>query len=116
MSVLFSLLGSSSGPALLQHAGWFALLLLFAASIVTVLTWLVQYSFGIWRRGAVRQRPPASLGIWSSLLKLGCSREDSVSGSGLKRLITSLFSFKSFRDNWQRTWIKALNDQACRIG
>ncbi|XP_048418149.1 phospholipid transfer protein C2CD2L isoform X2 [Stegostoma tigrinum] len=116
MSVLLSLLGSFSGPALLQHAGWFALLLLFAASIVTVLTWLVQYSVGIWRRGAVRQRPPASLGIWSSLLKLGCSREDSVSGSGLKRLITSLFSFKSFRDNWQRTWIKALNDQACRIG
>ncbi|XP_072449415.1 phospholipid transfer protein C2CD2L isoform X2 [Chiloscyllium punctatum] len=117
MSVLFSLLGSSSGPALLQHAGWLALLLLFAASIVTVLTWLVQYSFGIWRRGAGdRQRPPASLGIWSSLLKLGCSREDSVSGSGLRRLVTSLFSFKSFRDNWQRTWIKALNDQACRIG
>ncbi|XP_067910130.1 phospholipid transfer protein C2CD2L [Heterodontus francisci] len=119
MSVVFSLLGNVSAPAIFHDAGWFALLLLFVASIVTVLTWLLQYSFGIFRRAdpaAQQYRPPASLGLWSSLLKLGCSREDSASASGLKHLVTSLFSFKSFRDNWQKAWIKALNDQACRIG
>ncbi|XP_078388925.1 phospholipid transfer protein C2CD2L isoform X1 [Cetorhinus maximus] len=119
MAAAFSLFGSSSAPAAFRDAGWLALLLLFAASIVTVLTWLVQYSFGILRRAgpaAKQHGPAASLGLWSSLLKLGCSREDSASASGLKRLVTSLFSFRSFRDNWQRAWIKALNDQACRIG
>ncbi|XP_078055097.1 phospholipid transfer protein C2CD2L [Mustelus asterias] len=125
MSALFSLVGGASAPALLHQAGWIALLFLFVASIATVLTWLLQYSFGILRRGGgipARQPqqsqriPAASLGLWSCLLKLGCSREDSASASGLKRLVTSLFSFKSFRDNWQRAWIKALNDQACRIG
>uniref|UniRef100_UPI00398F28DD phospholipid transfer protein C2CD2L isoform X2 n=1 Tax=Pristiophorus japonicus TaxID=55135 RepID=UPI00398F28DD len=122
MAVLFSLLGGASAPDILHHAGWLALLLLFATSIVTVLAWLVQYSLGILRRAPgpaapdQHHRPSAGLGLWSSLLQLGCSREDSSCASGLKRLVTSLFSFKSFRDNWQKAWIKALNDQACRIG
>ncbi|XP_067827044.1 phospholipid transfer protein C2CD2L isoform X2 [Heptranchias perlo] len=117
MPVVFSLFGGgASAPAIFHDAGWVTLLLLFIASIVTVLTWLVQYSFGILRRSADQDRPPASLGLWSSLLQLGCSREDSASAPGLKRLVTSLFSFKSFRDNWQKAWIKALNDQACRNG
>ncbi|XP_062894353.1 phospholipid transfer protein C2CD2L isoform X2 [Mobula hypostoma] len=117
MALAFGLLGGTS--ATFQDAGWLILLLLFAASIVTVLTWLVQYSFGILRRSglaALRHRPPAALGLWSSLLQLGCSREDSGSTSGLRHLLRSLSSFKSFRDNWQKAWIRALNDQACRIG
>ncbi|XP_072342623.1 phospholipid transfer protein C2CD2L isoform X2 [Scyliorhinus torazame] len=117
LSAAFSLLGGPSAPAAaFPDVGWMALLLLFAASLATVLTWLVQYSLGILRRDAQQRPSPASLGLWSCLVKLGCSREDSASASGLKRLVTSLFSFKSFRDNWQRAWIKALNEQACRIG
>ncbi|XP_051896061.1 phospholipid transfer protein C2CD2L isoform X2 [Pristis pectinata] len=117
MALAFGLLGGAS--AVFHDAGWLILLLLFAASIVTVLTWLVQYSFGIFRRSgpAARQhRSPVALGLWSSLLQLGCSREDSASTSGLRHLLTSLSSFKSLRDNWQKAWIRALNDQACRIG
>ncbi|XP_078282660.1 phospholipid transfer protein C2CD2L isoform X2 [Rhinoraja longicauda] len=115
---LLGLLGASP-PSTLHDAGWLLLLLLFAASIVTVLTWLVQYSFGIVRRSgtaALQHRPPGAMGLWSSLLQLGCSREDSASSSGLRHLLASLSSFKSFRDNWQNAWIKALNDQACRMG
>ncbi|KAK5858375.1 hypothetical protein PBY51_002519 [Eleginops maclovinus] len=39
-----------------------------------------------------------------------------ASEAGVKGLLTSLFSFKSFREHWQRTWVKALNEQACRHG
>ncbi|XP_055516678.1 phospholipid transfer protein C2CD2L [Leucoraja erinacea] len=124
MALALGLLGGGGGGAAspqstLHDAGWLLLLLLFAASIVTVLTWLVQYSVGILRRSgtaALQHRPPGALGLWTSLLQLGCSREDSASSSGLRHLLASLSSFKSFRDNWQNAWIKALNDQACRMG
>ncbi|XP_069751100.1 phospholipid transfer protein C2CD2L isoform X1 [Narcine bancroftii] len=115
----FGLFGGVSVPSLFHDAGWLILWVLFAASTVTVLTWLVQYSVGIFRRVSrpvTRHRSADALGLWSSLLQLGCSREISASTSGLRHLLASLSSFKSFRDNWQKAWIKALNDQACRIG
>uniref|UniRef100_A0A8C0R0B2 C2CD2 like n=1 Tax=Canis lupus dingo TaxID=286419 RepID=A0A8C0R0B2_CANLU len=37
-------------------------------------------------------------------------------GCGVRGLLASLFAFKSFRENWQRAWVRALNEQACRDG
>uniref|UniRef100_H3C3H9 C2cd2 like n=1 Tax=Tetraodon nigroviridis TaxID=99883 RepID=H3C3H9_TETNG len=38
------------------------------------------------------------------------------SEAGVKGLLISLFSYKSIREQCQRTWVKALNEQACRHG
>uniref|UniRef100_A0A3Q1HQP6 C2cd2 like n=1 Tax=Acanthochromis polyacanthus TaxID=80966 RepID=A0A3Q1HQP6_9TELE len=117
----------------LQELSWLCLVGLFLASLLIVLGWLFQYSLTVlrlWRsRKAAKQvrteaawqlrQPPQSLagGVWSFLLKLRASRDGgTASEAGVKGLLTSLFSFKSFREHWQRTWVKALNEQACRHG
>lgn len=117
----------------LQELSWLCLVGLFLASLLIVLGWLFQYSLTVlrlWRsRKAAKQvrteaawqltQPPQSLvgGVWSFLLKLRSGRDGgSASEAGIKGLLTSLFSFKSFREHWQRTWVKALNEQACRHG
>ncbi|KAK6467998.1 phospholipid transfer protein C2CD2L-like isoform X1 [Huso huso] len=122
----------------LKDFSWLFLVALFFASLLTVLTWLVQYSIGIVRRRG-RKEPNTcgsaagpgtfpshqqALGVWGSLLKLGFGREGGGGGgaaggepeAGVKGLLSSLFAFKSFRESWQRTWVRALNEQACRNG
>lgn len=117
----------------LQELSWLCLVGLFLASLLIVLGWLFQYSLTVlrlWRsRTAAKQvrteaawqlsQSPQSLagGVWNFLLKLRAGRDGgSASEAGIKGLLTSLFSFKSFREHWQRTWVKALNEQACRHG
>ncbi|XP_069854158.1 phospholipid transfer protein C2CD2L-like isoform X2 [Dipodomys merriami] len=111
-----------------QDLGWAALLVLFAASLLTVSGWLLQYARGLWRaraRGG-RGRGPAlaaeagaslrELGVWRSLLRLRATRAGAPGEPGVRGLLASLFAFKSFRENWQRAWVRALNEQACRDG
>uniref|UniRef100_A0A3Q0RS90 C2cd2 like n=1 Tax=Amphilophus citrinellus TaxID=61819 RepID=A0A3Q0RS90_AMPCI len=116
----------------LQELSWLCLVGLFLASLVIVLGWLLQYSLTVlrlWRarnaakrdsrEPAWRQQPHHSLagGLWGFLLKLRSGRDGGpASEAGVKSLLTSLFSFKSFRELFQRTWVKALNEQACRHG
>ena len=104
------------------------LLILFAASLLTVLGWLLQYARGLWlarARGGRGQGPafaaePAvslrELGVWRSLLRLRATRAGAPEEPGVRGLLASLFAFKSFRENWQRAWVRALNEQACRDG
>ncbi|KAM9767545.1 phospholipid transfer protein C2CD2L isoform 5-T5 [Dama dama] len=111
-----------------RDVGWAALLILFAASLLTVLGWLLQYARGLWlarARGGRGQRPafaaePAGslreLGVWRSLLRLRATRAGAPEEPGVRGLLASLFAFKSFRENWQRAWVRALNEQACRDG
>ncbi|XP_070839849.1 phospholipid transfer protein C2CD2L [Chaetodon trifascialis] len=118
----------------LRELGWLCLVGLFLASVFIVLGWLLQYSLTLLRLRRARKTgeqdggDPAwqqlsliqphhswARGVWSFLLKLRPSR-DGGSEDGVKGLLTSLFSFKSFREHWQRTWVKALNEQACRHG
>lgn len=108
--------------------GWAALLILFAASLLTVLGWLLQYARSLWlarARGGRGQGPafaaePAvslrELGVWRSLLRLRATRAGAPEEPGVRGLLASLFAFKSFRENWQRAWVRALNEQACRDG
>lgn len=108
--------------------GWAALLILFAASLLTVFGWLLQYARGLWlvrARGSRVPRPalaaePAGslreLGVWRSLLRLRATRAAAPEEPGIRGLLASLFAFKSFRENWQRAWVRALNEQACRDG
>ncbi|XP_043356859.1 phospholipid transfer protein C2CD2L isoform X8 [Dermochelys coriacea] len=101
--------------------GWAALVLLFTASLLTVSAWLLQYSRGVW---SGRGKPETSggalreAGIWKSLLRLRVAPdgapEEAVAGA--RGLLASLFAFRSFRENWQRAWVRALNEQACRHG
>ncbi|XP_055963461.1 phospholipid transfer protein C2CD2L isoform X2 [Sorex fumeus] len=111
-----------------RDVGWAALLVLFAASLLTVFGWLLQYARGVWQaraRGG-RGAGPASaaepagplreLGVWRSLLRLRMCRAGAPAESGVRGLLASLFAFKSFRENWQRAWVRALNEQACRDG
>lgn len=120
----------------LQQFGWLCLVGLFLASLLIVLGWLLQYLLNLLRlrkaRKTVEQdrREPAwqqlSLtqphrsqpgGVLGFLLKLRSGQDGGpASEAGVKGLLTSLFSFKSFRGHWQRTWVKALNEQACRHG
>ncbi|XP_062288921.1 phospholipid transfer protein C2CD2L isoform X1 [Scomber scombrus] len=120
----------------LQELGWLCLVGLFLASLLIVLAWLLQYSLTVlrlWRAkrtaklgrgGAARlQLTPSQLhqsqaaGVWGFLLKICSGRGGGpASEAGVKGLLTSLFSFKSFREHWQRTWVNALNEQACRHG
>ncbi|XP_077903265.1 phospholipid transfer protein C2CD2L isoform X3 [Ictidomys tridecemlineatus] len=111
-----------------QDVGWAALLFLFAASLLTVFGWLLQYARGLWlaraRRGrgsgtALATEPGGSLrelGVWRSLLRLRATRAGAPEEPGVRGLLASLFAFKSFRENWQRAWVRALNEQACRDG
>ncbi|XP_068844690.1 phospholipid transfer protein C2CD2L isoform X3 [Capricornis sumatraensis] len=111
-----------------RDVGWAALLILFAASLLTVLGWLLQYARGLWlarARGGRGQGPafaaePAvslrELGVWRSLLRLRATRAGAPEEPGVRGLLASLFAFKSFRENWQRAWVRALNEQACRDG
>lgn len=120
----------------LQELGWLCLVGLFLTSLLIVLGWLLQYLLTVlrlWRsRKTAKQdrkdiawqqlsitQPQQSLagGAWGFLLKLRSGRGAGASSeAGVKGLLTSLFSFKSFREHWQRTWVKALNEQACRHG
>uniref|UniRef100_A0A4X1SGP8 C2 domain-containing protein n=1 Tax=Sus scrofa TaxID=9823 RepID=A0A4X1SGP8_PIG len=111
-----------------QDMGWAALLILFAASLLTVFGWLLQYARGLWlarSRGgrgpgpALAAEPAGSLrelGVWRSLLRLRGTRAGAPEEPGVRGLLASLFAFKSFRENWQRAWVRALNEQACRDG
>ncbi|XP_037125744.1 phospholipid transfer protein C2CD2L isoform X4 [Syngnathus acus] len=115
----------------LQELGWLALVGLFLASLLIVLVWLFQFSLSLlqqWRRRkAAEQHPHLSLrqhphhdlaaGVWDFLLKLRPIRDgEAVAELGVKALLTSLFSFKSFSEHCRKSWIKALNEQACRNG
>ncbi|XP_034539583.1 phospholipid transfer protein C2CD2L isoform X2 [Notolabrus celidotus] len=116
----------------LQELSWLCLVGLFLVSLLIVLGWLLQYLLTVlrlWRaKRAAKQdgRDPASWkqpphsqagGVWGFLLKLRSGRDGGpASEAGVKGLLTSLFSFKSFREHFQRSWVKALNEQACRHG
>ncbi|XP_073335956.1 phospholipid transfer protein C2CD2L [Pagrus major] len=118
----------------LQELGWLCLVALFLASLLIVLGWLLQYSLTLlrlrrarttggddpaWQQQQQQQQPHHSLagGVWGFLLKIRAGRDGGrASEAGVKGLLTSLFSFKSFREHWQRSWVKALNEQACRHG
>ncbi|XP_028451022.1 phospholipid transfer protein C2CD2L isoform X2 [Perca flavescens] len=120
----------------LQELGWLCLVGLFLTSLLIVLGWLLQYLLTVlrlWRsRKTAKQdsrgtawkqlsftQPHQSQagGVWGFLLKLRSGRDGApASEAGVKGLLTSLFSFKSFKEHWQRTWVKALNEQACRHG
>ncbi|XP_036717913.1 phospholipid transfer protein C2CD2L isoform X3 [Balaenoptera musculus] len=111
-----------------RDVGWAALLVLFAASLLTVLGWLLQYARGLWLARARGGRGPGpalaaepagslrELGAWRSLLRLRATRAGAPEEPGVRGLLASLFAFKSFRENWQRAWVRALNEQACRDG
>ncbi|KAL7389835.1 hypothetical protein ABVT39_010610 [Epinephelus coioides] len=117
----------------LQELGWLCLVGLFLTSLLIVLGWLFQYLLTVlrlWRSRKTakqeRRGPQLSLtqphqsqagGVWGFLMKLRTGRDGgSASEAGVKGLLMSLLSFKSFREHWQRTWVKALNEQACRHG
>lgn len=112
----------------LRELGWLCLVALFLASVLIVLGWLLQYSLTFLRlrraRAAARQVggdhtshqgiSKAALGF---LLKFWTGRHGAAAHeAGVKGLLTSMFSFKSVREHWQRTWVNALNEQACRHG
>ncbi|XP_061449245.1 phospholipid transfer protein C2CD2L isoform X2 [Rhineura floridana] len=107
--------------------GWAALVLLFAASLLTVSAWLLQFARGLWRvrgQATVGDAPQskaaavAAGGLWASLLRLGSAREGAAvsDASGARGLLASLFAFRAFRENWQRAWLRALNEQARQHG
>ncbi|XP_065106259.1 phospholipid transfer protein C2CD2L isoform X1 [Paramisgurnus dabryanus] len=117
-----------------QDVNWLVQVVLFCASLLVVLAWLVQFSLALLRPGqgtrvqGKRETPwqlPLSLthqtltgGVWGSLLRLRPGRDGvgSDTEAGVKGLLSSLFAFKSFREHWQRAWVRALNEQACRQG
>ncbi|XP_073696034.1 phospholipid transfer protein C2CD2L isoform X3 [Garra rufa] len=117
-----------------QDVSWLVQVALFCASLLVVLAWLVQFSLALlrprWctRVHGKRETPwqlPLSLthqtltgGVWGSLLRLRMGRDGAGSDTeaGVKGLLSSLFAFKSFREHWQRAWVRALNEQACRQG
>ncbi|XP_063798716.1 phospholipid transfer protein C2CD2L [Pseudophryne corroboree] len=72
---------SPLGPEL----GFAALLLLFAASLVIVLAWLLQVT-----RGSLASAP------------------------GARSLLRALCGFPSIRENWSKAWAQALNREAAR--
>ncbi|XP_015739288.1 phospholipid transfer protein C2CD2L isoform X2 [Coturnix japonica] len=77
--------------------GWAVLVLLFAASLLTVAAWLLQY----WRSAALR----------SSRRRVPVTEE-----AGARALLAALLSLRSLREQWQRAWVRALNGQARRHG
>ncbi|NXF89340.1 C2C2L protein, partial [Eubucco bourcierii] len=78
-------------------AGWAALVLLFAASLLTVAAWLLQY----WRSAALRAPRPR-----------GAAAEE----AGARALLSALLALRSLREQWQKAWVRALNSQARRNG
>ncbi|NXR63677.1 C2C2L protein, partial [Rhadina sibilatrix] len=77
--------------------GWAALVLLFAASLLTVAAWLLQY----WRSTALR-----------ALRRRGGAAEE----AGARALLAALLALRSLREQWQRAWVRSLNSQARRHG
>ncbi|NXS31577.1 C2C2L protein, partial [Pomatostomus ruficeps] len=77
--------------------GWAALVLLFAASLLTVAAWLLQY----WRSAALR-----------APRRRGAVAEE----AGARALLAALLALRSLREQWQRAWVRALNSQARRHG
>uniref|UniRef100_A0A8C6JH90 Uncharacterized protein n=1 Tax=Melopsittacus undulatus TaxID=13146 RepID=A0A8C6JH90_MELUD len=77
--------------------GWAALVLLFAASLLTVAAWLLQY----WRSAALR-----------APRRRGPVTEE----AGARALLAALLALRSLREQWQRAWVRALNSQARRHG
>ncbi|XP_068772778.1 phospholipid transfer protein C2CD2L isoform X4 [Struthio camelus] len=73
--------------------GWAALVLLFAASLLTVAAWLLQY----WRAAAPRAAAAAE-------------------EAGARALLAALLALRPLREQWQRAWVRALNGQARRHG
>ncbi|NXT54047.1 C2C2L protein, partial [Pluvianellus socialis] len=78
--------------------GWAALVLLFAASLLTVAAWLLQY----WRSAALR-----------APRRRGAVAEEEA---GARALLAALLALRSLREQWQRAWVRALNSQARRHG
>uniref|UniRef100_A0A8B9EDB0 C2CD2 like n=1 Tax=Anser cygnoides TaxID=8845 RepID=A0A8B9EDB0_ANSCY len=78
--------------------GWTALVLLFAASLLTVAAWLLQY----WRSAALRAPPRR--------------RTPAAEEAGARALLAALLALRSLREQWQRAWVRALNSQARRHG
>ncbi|XP_030648735.1 phospholipid transfer protein C2CD2L [Chanos chanos] len=117
-----------------EDLSWWILVALFCVSLLVVSAWLVQFSLALLRprRAAVQNRSgetawqfPLRLthqtltgGVWGSLQRLRFRRDgrESESEAGVKGLLSSLFSFRSFREHWKRAWIQALNAQAHRQG
>lgn len=120
----------------LQELGWLCLVSLFLVSLLIVLGWLCQYCMTLLHLQGSRSRtkqvggdspwpqlsvtvPKQSLAgtVGSFLQKLCLWRgRRPPSEAGVKGLLSSLFSYKSIREQCQRTWVKALNEQACRHG
>ncbi|KAG9351453.1 hypothetical protein JZ751_022703 [Albula glossodonta] len=119
----------------LQDINWMLLVVLFLVSLLIVLAWLVQYSRAILRARSHRlsrqeydeatrslqENLPYQIragGVWGTLLKLRFGRDGGGGDTeaGVKGLLSSLFSFRSFRENWLRAWVRALNEQAYRDG
>lgn len=118
----------------LQELGWPCLVALFLASLLIVLGWLCQYCMtllqlrGSWSRTKQVWRdsswprlsvtvPSLVTTVRSFLQRLRAWRGGGPpSEAGVKGLLISLFSYKSIREQCQRTWVKALNEQACRHG
>ncbi|NXP83696.1 C2C2L protein, partial [Passerina amoena] len=69
----------------------------FAASLLTVAAWLLQY----WRSTALR-----------ALRRRGAAGEE----AGARALFAALLALRSLREQWQRAWVRALNSQARRHG
>ncbi|XP_051970266.1 phospholipid transfer protein C2CD2L isoform X2 [Xyrauchen texanus] len=117
-----------------QDVSWLVQVALFCASVLVVLAWLIQFSLALlcprWCANAQGKREapwqlPLCLthqtltgGVWGSLLRLRLGQDGAGSDTeaGVKGLLSSLFAFKSFREHWQRAWVRALNEQACRQG
>ncbi|XP_059208050.1 phospholipid transfer protein C2CD2L isoform X2 [Centropristis striata] len=115
----------------LQDLGWLCLVGLFLTSLLIVLGWLFQYLLTVlrvwrstWKTAKQDRREPQLCltqpqvgSVWGFLMKLRSGRDGGpASEAGVKGLLTSLLSFKSFREHWQRSWVRALNEQACRHG
>ncbi|KAF1493385.1 Phospholipid transfer protein C2CD2L, partial [Eudyptula minor novaehollandiae] len=77
-----------------SNPGWAALVLLFAASLLTVAAWLLQY----WRSAALR-----------ALRRRGAAAEEET---GARALLAALLALRSLREQWQRAWVRAHNSQA----
>ncbi|KAI1893771.1 hypothetical protein AGOR_G00127100 [Albula goreensis] len=114
----------NTAETMFEDIRWMLLVAVFLVSVLTVFVWLVQYTIGRWNAGAVAWVLPRNLkpqvlarGVWVSLRKLRFGRDAGARDSaGAKGVLSSLFSFRSFRENYARAWIRALNEQACRHG